>query len=466
MILKHKFGIDEYLAKRESKIVEVEYDSQAMINPHILLAGSTGTGKSHQLRELLERASMYMDGDSSIDIFDVHAELDIGQASVVKYSAQTGFGYNPLIINPDVHSGGVLNSINNFIRLINTTTVQLGTKQQATLRYLMIDLYAKHGITEDNVRSWRIAYENQPSIQDLIDFTRNKILTMQFGTESIATNIQSITRLVKSIRSSKLNEAARQRLSVQGQSVQEELSAEDAADEEAVKEMESQVDKLNEKTENLFQQFLKGIKTGDELDIFFKYNNKEVMLSLVERLTTINSAGIFNHNPPPFESSVRCHEIMSLGDDFQKLFVYMRLEAIFREARDRGHTSGIRYIIVLDEAHKFFKDESDNIINIIAKEGRKFGIALWCASQSPTHFSEEFLINTACIVLLGIHSSYWDMAVKRLRIKLENLKYTKPKKVVSIKMQLKGASDPQFRNVVLASYESQFHDELGKQRAA
>ncbi|MGP1715546.1 MAG: helicase HerA domain-containing protein [Methylophilus sp.] len=466
MRLQHKFGIDQYAAKQQGKTTEVIYDSDAMINPHVLLAGSTGTGKSHQLRELLDRASMYIDGDSSIDIFDVHAELDIGQASVVKYSAQTGYGYNPLIINPDVHSGGVLNSINNFIRLVNTTTVQLGTKQQATLRYLMIDLYAERGITEDNVRSWRMAYEKQPSIQDLIDFTRTKVLTTQFGTDSIATNVQSITRLVKGIRRSKLHEAARQKLSVQGHAVNEDLSAEEAADQGSVEEMESQLDKLNEKTENMFQLFLKGLKTGDELDVFFKYNNKEVMMSLVERLTTINSAGIFNHNPPPFDSNVRCHEIMSLGDDFQKLFVYMRLEAIFREARDRGHTSEIRYIVVLDEAHKFFKDESDNIINIIAKEGRKFGIALWCASQSPTHFSEEFLINTACIVLLGIHSSYWDMAVKRLRIKLDNLKWTKPKKVVSIKMQLKGASDPQFRSVVLASYESEFLAEIAQGRAA
>lgn len=28
--------------------------------------------------------------------------------------------------------------------------------------------------------------------------------------------------------------------------------------------------------------------------------------------------------------------------------------------------------------------------HIISKEGRKFGLGLWCASQSPTHFSEVF----------------------------------------------------------------------------
>lgn len=465
MHLRHFLGIDDFAIKKQGKRLDVVYDSQELINPHILLAGSTGTGKSHQLRALLERAALYMDSDASMDIFDVHAELDIAGSSLVKYSAYTGYGYNPLIINPDRHSGGVINTINAFINLINNTTMKLGTKQTATLRHLMVDLYAEHGITEDNERSWSIDPSRQPSIQNLIDFTRKKIMKMQFGTDRIASNIMDISNKVKRIHRSKLYDAARQEMAVEGETVDEELTPEQADDAEAVEELENQVSKLNETTSELFQAFLRSIKSGDELDAFFKYSNKEVMHSLLERLSTINSAGIFNHNPPPFHSNNRCHEIKSLSDEYQKLFVYMRLEAIFREARDRGHTGEIRYIIVLDEAHKFFRDESDNIINIIAKEGRKFGIALWCASQSPTHFSEEFLINTACIVLLGIHSSYWGMAEKKLRIKLENLKFTRPKKVVSVKMQLKGATDPQFRNVVLENYIDEFLLEQNKNAA-
>lgn len=466
MILEHTFGVEEFAAKKQNKIIEVVYKTDALINPHILIAGSTGTGKSHQLRALLERAAVYITPDASIDIFDVHAELDISESSVVKYSMYTGFGFNPLIINPDRHSGGVLNTVNSFISLINKTTVKLGTKQTAALRYLLIDLYEEFGITEDNERSWNLPFNKQPSIQDLIDFIRKKVMTMQFGTDQIASNIQSITRMVSSIRKSQLYQAARQSLAEKGETVHEDPELEPGDDEDSVEAMEKKVDKLNESTLDMFTIFLRGIKSGKELDTFFKYNNKDVLLSLVERLTTINAAGIFNHNPPPFQSTVRCHEIMSLADEYQKLFVYMRLEAIFREARDRGHTDGIRYIIALDEAHKFFQDDPENIINIIAKEGRKFGIALWCASQSPTHFSEEFLINTACIVLLGIHSSYWDMAVRKLRIKPENLKFTKPKKVVSVKMQLKGATDPQFKNVVLDNYIDEFMAEVRKQQVA
>jgi hypothetical protein len=38
----------------------------------------------------------------------------------------------------------------------------------------------------------------------------------------------------------------------------------------------------------------------------------------------------------------------------------------------------------------------------IAKEARKFGIALLAASQAPGHFSQDFLGNVGTEVLLGL----------------------------------------------------------------
>ncbi|ORU94923.1 MAG: hypothetical protein A6F70_10275 [Cycloclasticus sp. symbiont of Bathymodiolus heckerae] len=122
-----------------------------------------------------------------------------------------------------------------------------------------------------------------------------------------------------------------------------------------------------------------------------KYNSKEVLQSVLERINNLNSSGIFRSNPPTFGlNHGRCHQIKHLNDDEQKMFVYIRLEAIFRKCRDSGVKPDLEQVIFLDEAHKFIIDDSSNIINVIAKEGRKFGLGLWCASQSPTHFSEDF----------------------------------------------------------------------------
>jgi DNA helicase HerA-like ATPase len=39
---------------------------------------------------------------------------------------------------------------------------------------------------------------------------------------------------------------------------------------------------------------------------------------------------------------------------------------------------------------------------LMAKEGRKFGLDLICASQSPGHFSDDFVSNAGTKIILGI----------------------------------------------------------------
>lgn len=50
--------------------------------------------------------------------------------------------------------------------------------------------------------------------------------------------------------------------------------------------------------------------------------------------------------------------------------------------------------------------KADNIINIISKEARKFGLGLICASQSPTHFSEDFISNVGTKIILGLDQMF------------------------------------------------------------
>jgi DNA helicase HerA-like ATPase len=57
--------------------------------------------------------------------------------------------------------------------------------------------------------------------------------------------------------------------------------------------------------------------------------------------------------------------------------------------------------VVLDEAKvltmsKGDVDRSDHIVNVLATEGRKFGIGLVLASQVEDHFGRETLANAAC----------------------------------------------------------------------
>ncbi len=131
------------------------------------------------------------------------------------------------------------------------------------------------------------------------------------------------------------------------------------------------------------------------------------------------------------------------------MFVYIRLEEIFRKCRDSGVKPDLEHVVFLDEAHKFIVEDSANIINVIAKEGRKFGLGLWCTSQSPTHFSEDFLTNCGTTILLGIYSSYWDMACRKLQIDKTILKYIRPKQSAAIKLQRNGAIESNFVSTII-----------------
>jgi hypothetical protein len=169
----------------------------------------------------------------------------------------------------------------------------------------------------------------------------------------------------------------------------------------------------------------------------------------VERLESLNAIGIFRPEPPPFDAnaSVWRYDLRALAADEARLFVEFALGDLFRQARRRGIQDQVVEVVVLDEAHQFFTDDPDNPINRLAKEARKFGLALVCASQSPTHFSEDFLANVAMTVILGIHEMYWDGAVRKLKVDPKTLRYIRPKRTLAVQIKTSSGDPARFVGV-------------------
>jgi hypothetical protein len=125
----------------------------------------------------------------------------------------------------------------------------------------------------------------------------------------------------------------------------------------------------------------------------------------------------------------------------------------------RRETEGLLHdIMIIDEAHLFFRDDQNNILNTIAKEGRKFGLGLVCASQSPTHFSEDFFSNVATKVVLGVDQMYWDNLVRKMKIETKTLQYVKPFQVIGVQMSNKGDTRSRFTMVRIKDTRSSSHD--------
>jgi len=449
--MKHYFGLSEYQLRQQQKEIPVYYEPGKLINGHLLLCGMSGTGKSYQSMRLLRSAAA---AGVQVDVLDVHEELhSIPGCVAAKYSQATGHGYNPLVLDTDPHAGGVTRQADFIVGLIRQVTTQFGSKQEAALRNLIIDTYMMKGIFVDNPRTWErlcitereretlIAERKWPELRkyyptlgDLLDYAEKKVLTMMFGGDNKA--MAALETLCK--------ENAR----LQSLSMRYAKSTSEADREK----LETQIASLSERCVETYSTAIQAKPSREPKDLI-KYDSRDVLVSVVQRLQILAASGIFRSNEPDFRgASVRVHQIKSLSDEQQVLFTKLRLRKIFDDLKLRGPTtsgSELRHVVFLDEAPKYFTEDKDDIINVVAREARKFGLGLWCAAQQPTSFPESFITNCGAKILLGIDSSYWKGSISKLRITEEGLKFIKPKEVISIKLQKEGQADPPFTNVIV-----------------
>jgi DNA helicase HerA-like ATPase len=77
-------GSNAYLKRTENKDVPVVWDSRTAINPHVLVMGASGAGKTWNLRRMIQSMAQTADGPARIHVLDVHGDIDLAGASSVK----------------------------------------------------------------------------------------------------------------------------------------------------------------------------------------------------------------------------------------------------------------------------------------------------------------------------------------------------------------------------------------------
>lgn len=422
-------GTDSQTIKSNTN-TPVLWDTKRLINGHVLIVGKSGTGKTHTLKRMVSQMSAQSNGKLRVHVMDVHGDIELDGASTVKFSESTPYGFNPLTINPDPDFGGVRKRVQSFIAALSRTGFRLGPKQEAALRNILFDLYAANGFIDGDPSTWKIDSSKsqgryarkQPSMEDAVRFANAKLRSMFLGTSS-----KTVVALEKLYR---------KQIQLQNK-VKYSNKALDSAEMEIV---QNEIAKLASECMDYFKEHMDTMQTGRELDDLIKYDSKEVMKSVVDRLENLHNIGIFRPQRPPFDmnSPIWRYDIKALSTDEKKLFVSFLLEAIFLRATQRGVQDDVVELVILDEAHLFSSDEPDNPVNVIAKEARKFGLGLFAASQSPTHFSDDFISNVATKVVLGIDQMYWDGTVRKLKIEQNALEWIIPHQRMIVQMSNKG----------------------------
>ena len=427
-VMRIELGYDS-LTVRTPPLKKVVWDSQRLINGHVLVVGKSGTGKTYTLKKMVDQLSAQSGGKLRVHVMDVHGDIDLDGCSTVKFSESTSYGFNPLNINPDPDFGGVRKRVQSFISSLNRTQFKLGGKQEAVLRNLLVDLYAANGFIENDSSTWRIDpnqhqgrfARKQPSMDDAVRFANAKLRSMFLGTSS-----KTVGELEKLYRKQ-----------IQFQSKLKQGHKTSGADLEII---QNELLKLSNDATELFKEHMEAMQTGRELDDLIKYDSKEVMKSVVDRLENLNNIGIFKPKRPPFDpkNPIWRYDIKALSPDEKRLFVSFISEAIFLRASQRGVQSDIVELIILDEAHLFLDDKPDNPVNVIAKEARKFGLGLFAASQSPTHFSDDFISNVGTRIVLGIDQFFWEGTTRKLQIEKKALEWIVPHKRLIVQMNNRG----------------------------
>ncbi|MHC5208796.1 ATP-binding protein [Pseudomonas chlororaphis] len=453
---------NDFWEERRGNKLPVYWQESQVSNHHVGVAGTSGSGKTHWIREFVTG----MPDDVEIDIFDYHGDIEIPGASTVMFSEATRYGFNPLVLNTDQHYGGVRRSVNDVIEAINSTSRQLGGNQEGVLRHLLTDTYMLKGIFGNNPRSWvkREASEAEirdmiekknwsglrdvyPSLDDVIQFARRKLKALWMGIEDKETGRNALGAFDDYCKAQSSLNLLRTKMNRSGGS----------GNDEELEKMEKKMETSKAKSIESFTTFVNSMDTGREFEEAIKYNSKDVLLSVITRLENLSSTGIFNPNPPPFGNArIRRYILKPLAqsEDELKMFVRFRMRAIIREMMQRGESGGrLRRMIVLDESKKFNSEDGSNPINVIVNEMRKFGLAILLAGQSPAHFSQDFIKNAGTLLLLNLATSDWREAASKLRIEEKDLKYFKPQQTGAVRMLEKGQAAA-FRQVSFQQRES------------
>lgn len=480
------WGIDAGARKR-GETVPVRWSSHAAVNGHCLLVGMSGTGKTHTLRRMIQEiiATSAPGAAPRFHVFDVHGDIRVDNSSTVLFSEQTHFGMNPLRLNPDPHFGGVRKRVQGFIRTINRVSRQLGPKQEAVLRNILLDVYARHGFRQDDPNSWKIDEHSARLVSDgsdnrlYIDVPRgekDQLKELKIGAQfdgnlvcwwipsdqyhgavtrwppkTLARTYPTITdalryarhRLQMSFLGSGIEaitnlEIANRAAAALQRKLLEALRRGEKGFEDS--KLQADIERCKTRAIDSYTDYVTTIATGREFSDLMKYDSTEVLRSVVDRLENLDGIGIFKATPPPFDPAcpVWRYDIKALSMEERKLFVFFRLEELFAEAIQRGEQPDIVDVFVLDEGQHYEDDDPDLILNIIAAQARKFGLALVMASQSPTHFPEDFMASVSTKIILGIDEMYWRASAVKLRVSEDALAWIRPQKSMLVQMKTRG----------------------------
>lgn len=389
-------------------------DDEAEANPHLLVWGGSGAGKSFLLKEII---SYLHSRQKHIHLIDLHGDLKTPNDNTMIIGGNQGkYGVNVFQFDSSNENAGPNGQISQIVSMFRSTYLQnMGGIQELVLKQLCSDTYLVSGLDRNNPSTWMdgTAEEKTPNLSSMLSLI-DKILIQVKGPESIQIHIDAKIRSLRSL-------------------VSKHGEGHDLCSKEHAKLMETisaYVTSQYTDEENPLGQ----VKLDKAIDLGV-YSNKKAIATL-ESLSmyakALNECNIFQSTPPPVKKDVvNRYQLQYMDDDVRRFFVETLISKIFRAAQMRGeyHKRGqfnrgkkVDTYVILDEIQSIFPSSAaernlqSQTYNRIAGEARKYGLGLIVLTQSPSSFPTPMLANITKRVGLKTNPIDIPDAKKRLGV--------------------------------------------------
>lgn len=388
--------------------VKVPVNGNKFFNKHIAIVGSTGSGKSHTLSSIIQKAVSTKDGDFSLNnshviIFDIHSEyksafpnanfIDISNLAL-PYWLLNSEELEEILLDTGERDNYNQSSV--FRKLVTENK----KKHNPSLTKVFYDTPLFFDITEVQNALYNLKNETKNSKAS----SRYMIVDDSYTCTDSSTTVDSGILLSEEEKISKYFKNEFQFHPTKNQNVTKGDYAEGTLDKFFVRFQE----KINQdRLSFLFGSEAKTISFEKTLENLLGYktdNNSNI--------TVIDLSGV------PFEVlSITVSLISRLI--FEHGYFYKRLRCTSNPSEKINND--IPILLVYEEAHKYVPNSelvkyrsSKKSIERIAKEGRKYGVTLLLASQRPSEISETIFSQCNNFIAMRLTNPVDQGYVKKL----------------------------------------------------
>ena len=376
-------------------------DAKQVNNPHLLMVGESGSGKTTlMLKAIME---MYLKG-KTIFLIDFHGDMRIDGENYIKYTPRNSpFGVNPFELEIDEDCGGVDIQAEVITVMLNQYFMdnKLGKKQINILKQLIIDTYKINGIVDENISTWSNEIPRMEDLGNLVKYIK-KILST-----GIPCNKRLLEESIENIKKYLPKELAKEA-------------------KESIEKIEKTIDDIEiDENKNKFEEI--------DINYYLSSSVKRVFEGLYVYLEDIVKMTIFNGEKPKIIKGINRLDFSAFTQVnkplIAKFLAEFTAQKLFRASMLRGQYSKLGKedskfdrVLVFDESklalpHGAEKSNPYNIMNRLCTESRKYGLALFLASQRIEHYSDEILSNIFTKIILKVKANNYKSIAKVLGVK-------------------------------------------------